>query len=286
MDWWLINFLNGISSGLILFLIAVGLSLVLGVMGILNLAHGGFFMIGAYIGVTAAAYTGNFLLGVLAGGFGAGLVGLTTERLCLRRLYKQLNEQVLLTLGLIYIFTNIALWIWGPWPKMGMSPALLSGKIPIGGYSFPVYRLALIIIGLVLAVGLWLFQEKTRAGAIVRAGMDDKEMVGGLGINYGLISSIVFFVAIFVAGLAGFIGAPVLGAYLGAGFDILLFAMIIAVVGGVGTVQGALVGGLLIGLLDSFGKTLFPNIAMFTMYLVLIVVLLGRPTGLLGRKRI
>lgn len=284
MDAWIVNLLNGLSIGLILFLIGAGLSLILGVMGILNLAHGAFYMVGAYVGVTVAGEGANFWLAALAGAMAAGLVGLITERLFFRHLYKQLNEQVLLTFGLIYIITNLTLWIWGPWPKMGTPPPILSGSIGIGDISFPVYRLAVIVIGLVIAICLWWFQEKTRVGAIIRAGMDDKEMTTGLGVNYGLISGAVFFSGIFIAGFAGFIGAPILGAFLGAGIDILLLALIVVVVGGMGSVQGALVGGITIGLIDTFGKAIYPGMGMFTIYLVMIIILLFRPSGLLGRK--
>lgn len=284
MEIWITHLINGISFGLLLFLIATGLSLVMGVMGILNLAHGALFMAGAYVGVTLAGEGVNFWLAALAGGMAAGLIGLMMERLFLRYLYKQFNEQCLLTIGFIYILTNIALWIWGPWPKMGTPPPFLSGSVSIGDLSYPVYRFATIIIGLLIAAGLYWLQEKTRVGAIIRAGMDDKEMTMGLGINYDLISSSIFFLGVFLAGFAGFIGAPMVGAYLQAGWPIFLLAMIVVVVGGMGSVQGALLGGILIGLIDNIGKALFPDLAMATTYSALVIMLLVKPSGILGRK--
>ena len=284
MEVWPVHILNGLSFGLILFLIASGLSLILGTMGILNLAHGAFYMLGAYFGLTMIAFGLNFWLAALVGGIFAALVGLVMERGFLRYLYKMFNEQVLITFGFLYIFTNVALWVWGPWPKMGNPPDFLSGSIGLGQFAFPVYRIALIILGLIIAGGLYWFQEKTRYGAIIRAGMDDKEMTTGLGINYALTCSAVFILGIFIAGLAGSIGSPVLGAYLGAGMDTLTLAMIVVVVGGMGTVQGTLLGALVIGLVDTLGKALFPELAMFTVYLAMVIMLVVKPSGLLGRK--
>jgi len=284
MDMWIVNILNGISYSFILFLIAIGLSLILGVMGILNLSHGAFYLIGAYIMIEATACGINFGLAILAGAVVSGLLGLFAERLFLRHLHKLYNEQVLITLGLVYIFENISLWIWGPWPKMSSAPPSLSGSISIGDYSFPVYRFILIIIGIVIALSLYLLQEKTRYGAILRAGMDNNIMTIGLGINYGRIACSVFVLGIFIAGFAGAIASPMLGAYLGASMDMLQLALIVVVVGGMGTVQGTLIGALVIGMIDYFGKTFFPDFAMFTIYFALIVMLLIRPNGILGRK--
>ncbi len=278
-----VSFLNGISYGMILFLIACGFSLIFGVMGILNLAHGALYMLGAYFGLTLVGYGVNFFLAVLLGAVGAGLMGLLFERLFLARLYKQIDEQVLLTLGLVYIFSNVVLWVWGPFAKMGTAP--VSGSVAIGTFFFPTYRLLLIAVGLAVAIGLYFFQERSRYGAIIRAGMYDKRMTMGLGINYGLVSSLVFILGAFMAGLAGFIGAPIIGAYPSMSFQILLLALAVIVIGGVGSIQGALLGAILIGLIDAFGKAFFPDFALFTIYLAMIVVLLIKPAGLLGRAR-
>lgn len=291
MDVLLVYFLIGISFGFVLFLLGTGLSLTMGLMRIVNLAHGALYMVGGYVGLAVAKFTENlvgrdlsFVLGVLAGGTCAGLLGLIMETGFLRRLYKRDLDQVLLTIGFIYILTNLAQWIWGPVPQSGVIPSILSGSVPMGGITFPVFRLAIIIFGLVAAAGLWLFQEKTRVGAIIRAGMDNKEMTTGLGINLKLIFTGVFALGAFVAGFCGLIGAPLLGINLGVGWDALLLAMIVVVVGGTGSVQGALVGGMVIGLVDAYGKAFFPELAYFTMYLVLIIILLFRPSGLMGRK--
>jgi branched-chain amino acid transport system permease protein len=284
LDIVIVNILNGVSYAFILFLIASGLSLIFGVLGILNLAHGALYLLGAFVGLTVASHLHNFWLAALLGALGVGVIGLMLERLFLGRLYKQLNEQALLTLGLVYIFANAVLWIWGPSAQMGNPPAILSGSINISGFTFPVYRLGIILIGIVLFTILWWSLDKTRIGAKVRAGMEDKEMTIGLGINYGFISTAVFSVGATMGGLAGFLGTPIVGVFPEMSMPILLLAMIVVVIGGLGTVQGALLGSLIIGLIDTFGKAYFPDFAMFTIYLIFIIALLIRPTGLLGRK--
>jgi branched-chain amino acid transport system permease protein len=278
--------LTGISYGMILFLIAAGLSLVLGAMGVLNLTHGSLYMLGAYLGLTLTAQLGNFWVAAALGGLGVGLFGLFIERAFLSRLYKQFNDQVLLTLGLVYILGNAALWLWGSFPQLGRTPAELDFSLPMGRLNFPAYRLALIAIGLALAAGQWWLQEKTRIGATVRAGMDDREMTMALGVNYGLVSSAAFFLGAALAGLAGVLGAPLTGASYEMGFPILIQALIVVVIGGVGRVEGALAGALLIGVIDSLGKTFFPEFAAFTLYVFFILVLLVRPTGLFGQLRL
>jgi len=291
MDVILLNFLIGISFGCILFLLGTGLSLTMGLMRIVNLSHGALYMVGGYTGLAVAKLTENlvgrnlcFVLGILAGGICAGLLGLILETGFLRRLYKRELDQVLLTIGFVYILTNLVQWVWGPVPQSGVVPSILSGSIPWGGVTFPVFRLAIIAFGLVAAAGLWLFQERTRIGAIVRAGMDNKEMAMSLGINLKMVFTGVFALGAFIAGFCGLIGAPLLGINLGIGWDALLLAMIVVIVGGTGSVQGALVGGLVIGLIDAYGKAFFPELAYFTMYIVLIIILLFRPSGLMGRK--
>lgn len=285
MDWFVINLLNGVSYGMILFLIASGMSIVLGAMGITNLAHGAIYMVGAYVGWTVAVKWGaTFGVGLLAGGLSAGLVGLAMERGLLRRLYKQPNEQVLLTFGFVYILTNLCLWIWSGWPRMPFTAEFLKGSFEIMGRAYPKARVAVIVIGLILGVGLWWLQDRTRMGAIVRAGMDDKETTMGLGINLERAFAVIFFIASFIAGVAGVIGAQLLGVRTSLGLEVLLLALIVIIVGGVGSIQGALLGGILIGVIDSFGRAVFPQLAMFTMYLTMLVVLIVRPAGLLGRK--
>jgi len=277
--------LVGMSYGMILFLIASGLSLVLGVIGVLNLAHGSLYMLGAYVGLTLANQLGNFWLVALVSGLVVGLFGLLLERVFLSRLHRLMNEQMLLTLGFVYILANLLLWVWGPYAYSGTLPPYLNASVAIGRLTFPVYRFVLLFVGLLIAAALWWFQEKTRAGAMVRAGMDDKQMTMGLGINYGLVCSEVFFLGVFVAGFTGFIGTPLMGAQSEMGFPILLLAMVVVVVGGVGRVEGTLLGALIVGFIDSLGKTFFPEFALFTVYLIFVITILARPMGLLGRKQ-
>jgi branched-chain amino acid transport system permease protein len=255
----------------------------MGLMRIVNLAHGALYMFGGYVGAWVAKFTGNFVLGILAGGMSAGLLGLLIQRGFLRRLYKRDQDQVLLTIGFIYILTNLTQWIWGPDPRGGFTPSILSGSIPMGNISLPVFKLAVIGFGLAAAAGLWLFQEKTRVGAIIRAGMDNREMAMGLGINLEVIFTGVFALGTFIAGFSGLFGAPYTGINLATGWDALLLAMMVVIVGGVGSIQGALAGGMVIGLADAFGKTLFPQFAWLGIYGILIIILLFRPSGLLGR---
>jgi len=285
MDFFLSNLLNGISYGMILFLIAAGMSIVMGVMGITNLAHGALYMVGAYVGWTVAVKLGlDFWLAAVAGGIAGGLIGLLMERVFLKQLYKQVNEQVLLTYGFVYILTNICIWIWGGRYRLQFTAPYIFGSVDLGDFSFPLTRIVITGLGFIIAASLWYLQNKTRIGAIVRAGMDDKEMIQGLGINLNVVVMLVFFIASFIAGFAGVIGAQLLSTYPGIGLDVLLQALVVIIVGGVGSIQGALLGGLLIGLIDTFGKALFPGLAMFTIYLAMIVVLLFKPSGLLGRK--
>jgi len=284
MDLLIINVLNGVCFSMILFLFAMGLSITLGIMGVLNLTHGALFMLGAFIGLTVSGAGGNFWLAAIAGGVLAGIVGLVIERVFLRRLYKQLDDQVLLTLGLVYVIENVALWFYGGSARVVHPPASLSFPIAIGGFAFPVYRLTIIAVGVIAFIVLWWLIERTRVGAIVRAGMDDKEMTAGLGVNYGLTCSIVFTVGAFAGGFAGLIATPVIGVIFNMSMSILLYALIVVVVGGPGSVVGTLIGSLLIGIVDAFGKVYFQDFAMFTMYVVLIAMLLVKPSGVLGRK--
>lgn len=285
MDFFLLNLLSGMSFGVILFLIASGLSIFLGFMGILNLSHGALYMVGGYVGWFLAISHGlNFWLAVLVAGLFVALLGLIIERGLLRHLLGQRSEQVLLTFGLIYILTNLSIWIWGADVRIPFTAPFLSGSISIFGVQYPVGRLAIILIGVILIIGLWWLQERTRYGAIVRAGMFDRQMVMGMGINIGLVSTVVFVFASFIAGCAGVIGAQLLGVYPDLSLDVLLLGLAVVVIGGIGDVRGALLGSMVIGLIDAFGKALFPEISTFIIYLTMIIILLVRPIGLLGRK--
>jgi branched-chain amino acid transport system permease protein len=276
--------LAGVSYAMILFLIASGLSLIFGSIGILNLAHGSLYMLGAYFGLTVAQIGGSWWLGLLTSGLSVTLIGVVLEKGLLRHLSKQVDDQVVLTLGLVYIFANLTLWVWGAWPKTGVPPEIVSGSVRVGDFVVSNYRLLLIGFGILIFLALWWLQDKTRFGAIIRAGMDDKQMVIAMGMNYEAISSSVFCVGIFLSGLGGFLGAPIVSVHPEIGLEITLLAVIVIVVGGVGYVQGAFVGALVIGLVDSFGKALFPDLGMFVIYIAMIIVLLVKPSGLLGRE--
>ena len=277
--------LVGLAYGAVLFLMATGLSLVMGLMGIVNMAHGAVLVWGGYVGISVAEKTGNYLFGILAGAFASGLLGLVIERGFLRGLYKKPLEQILITFGFVYMLTNIAVWIWGGGAMSPIVPSFLRGHVTLGGAAFPTVRLFIICFGLVLAVALWWLQDKTRLGAIVRAGMDDTEMVEGLGINLTPITVGVFFFGAFIAGLAVIVGGPVLErVWILFNTDILWLALSVVIVGGMGFVQGALLGAMLIGMADTIGKMYFQNIAVYVPYLLVIIVLLLRPAGILGSK--
>ena len=274
---------NGLSFGMILFLLASGFSLVFGAMGILNLSHGALFMIGGYVGWTVSVSNGlNFWLGAVAGGLTAGVLGLGLERLSLRRLHGRLNEQTLLTFGVLLILTNLTQWIWGPIAKPAYTAPYLTGSISIFGWTYPLARLSIIVIGVVVAAAVWWLQRRTRIGAMVRAGMENSEMAMALGVNVQRVFIALFFIGSFLAGFAGVLGAQLLGADLRIGIRALLLSVVVVVVGGIGSVVGALLGGVIIGMIDVLGRAYFPQFAMFTIFVALIVILLLRPSGILG----
>jgi branched-chain amino acid transport system permease protein len=274
-----VDLFNGLAFGMILFLIAAGLSLIMGVMGILNLAHGALYMVGGYIGWTIAVHAD---LGFWAGALGAALC----ERLLLRRLHGRFDEQVLATLGVTYILTNAVIWIWGAEPKVPFAPSVFDGSVSLFGERYATVRVALIVIGLVLAVALWWLQDRTRLGAMVRAGMDDAQMSRAMGINVGAVSATVFAFGSLVVGFSGVLGQQIIGVQPDLGLSMLLLALVVLIVGGVGSVQGALLGAVLIGLVNSYGTSLFPSLAAFLPYAAMILVLVVRPYGLLGRPEL
>lgn len=277
--------LNGISLGFILFLIGSGLSLVMGAMGVVNLSHGALYMVGAYVGWAVAFKEGvGFGWAVLAGALAAAVVGALTHELFFRRLPGKLDEQILVSFGFIYILTDLVQWIWGPEGKAPFNVASLDGSVNLGGVSYPVARLVIIAVGLAFAVGLYLLQQRTRIGAVVRAGMDDAPMVRAMGINLSLISAGLFVVGSAVAGAAGVIGGLINGAQPSFGIDIMLLALIVVVLGGVGSIPGALVGSLIVGIVQSLSVQWFPTFATFSLYVVMAAVLVVRPAGISGRR--
>ena len=284
MDFWVTILVMGLSFSVLLFMLSSGLSLVFGLMNVLNLAHGGYYLIGSFVGISIYKGTGNFLLAILAGGAVAGIIGVGMERGFLRYLPGQLLDQVILTMGFLFIITNLAKWIWGPIPQMAAPPPLVAGSLRIGAYSVYLYHLVVIFAGLIIAIALWFFQEKTRYGAMIRAGIDNREMIMAIGINFNQICAWVFFLGTVIAGITGVIGLPLLGAYLESGSEILLYAIIVVIIGGLGSMQGALAGSFLIGIIHSFSKAFFPALAFFMMYLIVIIILLIKPSGLFGKR--
>jgi branched-chain amino acid transport system permease protein len=284
MDTFVTTTLNGVSYAFILFLLAAGFSLTFGVMGVLNMAHGSLYMVGAYIGMTVVQSMNSFILAIVIAAIGVAIIGLLIERLFLKRLYKRIPEQAVLTIGLSYAFANIVLWVWGPFAKIGQTPSGLNGSISVGDLSFPVYRIFIVGIGVIVLAVLWWLQDKTRIGAIIRAGMDNKDMTISLGINYTIVSTMVFTFGAMLGGIAGILGSPIIGAYSTMGDNLLLLAFIVVVVGGTGYVQGTMLGALIIGLMSTFGNAYFSSISLFTVYLIFIIMLLIRPNGILGRK--
>jgi branched-chain amino acid transport system permease protein len=277
-------FVIGLSFGFILFLLAAGMTLTMGLMRIVNMAHGALYMVGGYVGIYVVNHTHNFWIGLIAAAACAGLIGMLLEVGFLRRLYNDEASQVLLTIGFIYILANVTQWIFGTIPFSGVTPKLLSTSVPVGSVELPLFRLFIIGFGLVMAVLLWLFQDKTKVGAWVRAGMDNREITGTLGINLKVLFTGIFALGSLIAGLCGLLGTPVTGMNLGIGWAALLFSLIVVVIGGTGSIQGALLGGIIIGLLNAFGGAYFPQFADYVIYVALIVILLIRPSGLLGRK--
>lgn len=284
MDTFLLQFLNGLVSGMLLFVMAAGLSLIFGQMNVINLTHGGFYLTGSYVGYTMVARYGNFWLALLVAPLAVGVLGLFIERFLLRRFYGEEShlKQVLLTFGIALVLADFIEWQWGATPLAVDPPALLSGTLPVFGVSFPIYRLTLIAFGLVLALTLWLFLERSRIGAIIRAGVTDATMVSGLGINVNRVFTGVFVFGTMLAALAGVIGAPIFQLYIGLDFEILVLTLVVVVLGGLGTLKGAFWGALLIGMADTFGKAIIPQFALFIIFAVMAVVLLLRPAGLFG----
>jgi branched-chain amino acid transport system permease protein len=283
MEFWITQSFNGISYGALLFLLASGLSLIFGVMRIVNLAHGSYFLLGGYVGLTTVWQTKSFTLAVFSGALAVALIGLGMERFFLRRLQKQELAQVLMTMGFALIFQDLALLIWGGDPYSIPVPPVLSGSLRSGVLVFPVYRLFLIGVAVVVAAALWLFLETTRAGATIRATVDDGEMAQGIGINVPMVSMGVFGLGAFLAALGGVVGGGFIGVYPGVDFEILPYAFVVVIVGGLGSLQGVIVGSLLVGLLDNFGKALFPELSYFTLFAPMAAILALRPTGLFGK---
>ena len=285
MDFLLTQFMNGLVYGTLLFILAAGLSLIFGLMGVINLAHGSFFMLGAFTALSIVAITGSFWWAVLLAPVLPALAAGLVETVFLKRLYgRDRLDQVLLTFGFAFIFVDLVKWIWGGDIFSLTEPESLEGTVEIFGGIIPVYRLAILGLGAVVAAGLWLVIEWTPFGAKLRAGVEDRWTALGIGINVPAIFTITFIAGGALAGLAGVAAAPILGVYADMDTDILIPAFVVIVIGGMGSLRGALVGSLLIGEADTFGKAYLPDLSTFLIYLVMIGVLLTRPHGLFARS--
>ncbi len=292
--------LNGLQLGIMLFLMSAGLTLVFGIMQVINLAHGSFYMIGAYVGATVTARTGSFLLGLLAALPAAALTGMAVEALVLRRLYKKDHlDQVLATFGLIMFFNELTRIIWGRQPLFMDVPSWLAGSIElIPGVPYPSYRIAVIAVGIAVGVLLYLLFTRTRLGMQIRAGASNREMAGALGVNIRLLYTLVFGLGTLLAGLAGVMAGPILAVESGMGESILILTFVVIVIGGIGSIRGALLGALLVGLVDTLGRAFLPlllrlffspayadgvaaSLASMSVYLLMAAILVCRPRGLL-----
>jgi len=283
MEFFVVQTLSGFSFAAVLFMLASGLSLIFGVMNIVNIAHGSYYMLGAYIGLSIYWATSSLLLAILGGALAIAVVGYGMQRFFLRRFFDAF-PQVMMTMGFAYIFRDLALLIWGGDPLSFPAPKILEGSIHFGGIVFPRYRLFIIIIAIVVAIGLWFFNEKTSYGAQLRATVDDHEMARGVGINVPLVSGLMFALGAFLAAFGGVIAAPAFGIYAGLDFEVLPLAFVVVIVGGMGSLKGAAVGSILVGLVDNWGKALFPDFSYFTLFLPMAIVLAIRPSGLFGES--
>jgi branched-chain amino acid transport system permease protein len=276
--------LTGLAYGMLYFMIAAGLTIILGVMNVVNLAHGTLFMLGAYIAFTFISDELNFWIALLLSVLLTAVLGIILEKLLIKHVYGKELEQVLLTFGLSFIIADVVKWIWGTEMQTLSAPALLNASLSIGDMVFPLYRLFVVFIGCLLALLLWYLESQTRIGAIIRAGVDDRAMVGALGINVGLVFTGVFAFGAALAGLSGVLGGPLIGMYTGMDSEILVTSLIVVVIGGLGSWKGSFISAILIGVIETFGKVWFPSLSMLIVFLIMIVVLIIRPQGLFGRE--
>lgn len=295
--------LNGLQFGVMLFLMAAGLTLIFGVMGLINLAHGSFYMIGAFAAAAVAGLTGSFVLALIAALCAAALAGAIVEMVVIRKLYATDHlDQVLATFALILVFSEGTRWVFGSFPLFLDIPDYLSGPVTLpSGISYPFYRLTLIGAGLAVGLGLWLLIEKTRVGIQIRAGENDREMIAALGIDISRLYTLVFALGAALAGLAGALVGAIQSVQVGMGEPVLILAFVVIVIGGIGSIKGAFVGALLVGLTDTLGGIFLPelfklfmdhsvatsagsSIASMSIYILMSVVLIWRPTGLFGAR--
>ena len=280
---WLLQAFNGVSYGALLFLLGSGLSLIFGVMRIVNIAHGAYFLLGSYVALTVIWTTGSWLLAIPVAALAIGLLGLAMERIFLRPLGFDVLRQVLVTFGFLLLFEQAALDIWGGDNFTINPPAQLTQSIAVGSLLLPLYRIFMIALAAAIGLVLWLVLERTRVGAMVRATVDDAQMASGIGIDTARVSMLVFALGALLAGLGGVVGGAFLGVYPGLDIEILPIAFAVVIIGGMGSLAGAAIGAVLVGLADNFGKALFPQISYFTLYAPMVLLLAVKPTGLFGR---
>lgn len=283
MQFWIIQTLNSLALGGLLFLLSSGFSLIFGLMRIANLTHGALFMLGAYVGVSILKYVPDLWLAALLGGLLVAAFGGLIERLILRPIAGNVLGQVLVTLGFAFIIADLCLMVWGGDPIPVPTPESLRQPIVVAGVAFPTYRLVVVGIAVMTAIALYLLMERTRLGAMIRAGVDDMQMARAVGIPVSRIFTVVFCLGAALAGAGGIIGGPILSAYPGLDADMLPLALIVVILGGVGSLVGAFVGSFIIGFVYTFGSALLPDLAYVILFLPMIVVIAFRPRGLFGR---
>ena len=276
--------LNGLSFGAVLFFLAAGFTMIFGLLRIANLAHGGFYLMGGYVGITTTLVTGQYWVGLFAGGAAVMFLGLFVERVLLRRIRGLEKPEVLLTIGMTFVIGDLSLAIWGGDVRTVKLPSYLKGPFQIGdSFFYPKYRILVLGLAILLAAILFYVDRRTKIGAIVRAGVDDRETVAALGINIKAVFTGAFMFGAFIAGMSGVIGAGMLQFLPGQDFEILLFALVVVIIGGLGSLEGAALGAVVVGLIDSFAKALVPELAFFTLFAPMAIILMVRPNGLLGK---
>jgi len=280
----IVQTLNGLTLAGIMFLVSSGFTLVFGVMRITNLAHGAFYLLGGYVAYTCIQVAGNFFVGLIVAGLATAALGVLLERTLIKRMRGQVMAELLATLGLVYVIDDLALAIWGGNPLSLKLPGFLSSSTDLpGGIIYPNSRIFIFVVAGLIGVGLYYLLRRTRVGAIVRAGVDNRAMVGAMGINVRLVFTSVFALGALLAGVGGALGGSVLGLAPGGDAEILTFALIVVIVGGLGSFEGAVLGSLIVGLLSNYGQAYFPALAYFALFTPLVLVLLVRPQGVLGR---
>ena len=284
MQYWIIQALNSLALGGLLFLLAAGFSLIFGLMRIANLTHGSLYMLGAYVGVSVLRYVPNLWLAAFVAALAMAIFGALIERLVLRALVGNALGQVLVTLGISFIVADACLMIWGGDPIPIATPAFLQKPLVLGGIPFPSYRLAVVGIAVVVAIGLYVLMDRTRLGAMIRAGVDDMQMARAVGIPVSRLFTMVFALGAALAGAGGVLGGPIMSAYPGLDADMLPLALIIVMLGGVGSLLGAFIGSFITGAIYTFGTALLPDLAYMILFLPMIFVIAFRPTGLFGRQ--